>query len=86
VAFAIRPPTRPALRDEKFAVRSNCSKAEQKYQSAALAPAANGRVVGTAHKGTRFMALTAIAASDAAIAVFDAKYHYEFWRPITAIR
>ena len=32
------------------------------------------------------MALTAIAASDAAIAVFDAKYHYEFWRPITAIR
>jgi hypothetical protein len=34
----------------------------------------------------RFMALTAIAAADAAIAVFDAKYHYEFWRPITAIR
>jgi hypothetical protein len=34
----------------------------------------------------RFMALTAVAAADAAIAVFDAKYHYEFWRPITAIR
>jgi hypothetical protein len=34
----------------------------------------------------RFMALTAIAAADAGIAVFDAKYHYEFWRPITAIR
>jgi hypothetical protein len=34
----------------------------------------------------RLMALTAIAAADAAIAVFDAKYHYEFWRPITAIR
>src|SRR3954471_17072933 len=34
----------------------------------------------------RFMALTSIAASDAAVAVFDAKYHYEFWRPITAIR
>jgi PAP2 superfamily len=34
----------------------------------------------------RFMALTSIAAADAAIAVFDAKYHYEFWRPITAIR
>jgi hypothetical protein len=32
------------------------------------------------------MALTAVAAADAAIAVFDAKYHYEFWRPITAIR
>jgi hypothetical protein len=34
----------------------------------------------------RFMALTAIAAADAGFAVFDAKYHFEFWRPITAIR
>jgi hypothetical protein len=34
----------------------------------------------------RFMALTAMAGADAAIAVFDAKYRYEFWRPITAIR
>jgi len=28
----------------------------------------------------------AVAAADAYIAVMDAKYHYEFWRPITAIR
>jgi hypothetical protein len=34
----------------------------------------------------RFMALYAVALADAYIAVFDAKYHYEFWRPITAIR
>jgi hypothetical protein len=34
----------------------------------------------------RFMALFAVALTDAYIAVFDAKYHYEFWRPITAIR
>ena len=34
----------------------------------------------------RFMALIAVAKSDAFIAVFDAKYHYDFWRPITAIR
>jgi len=34
----------------------------------------------------RFMALFAVAAADAVIAVFDAKYKYEFWRPITAIR
>lgn len=34
----------------------------------------------------RFMALIAVARSDAFIAVFDAKYHYDFWRPITAIR
>jgi len=34
----------------------------------------------------RFMALVSIATMDAMIAVFDAKYKYEFWRPITAIR
>jgi hypothetical protein len=34
----------------------------------------------------RFMAAFAIAMTDAYIAVFEAKYHYEFWRPITAIR
>lgn len=34
----------------------------------------------------RFMALVSAAAADALIAVFDAKYKYEFWRPITAIR
>jgi PAP2 superfamily protein len=34
----------------------------------------------------RFMALFAVALADAYISVFDAKYHYEFWRPITAIR
>jgi hypothetical protein len=34
----------------------------------------------------RFMTLVAVGLNDALIAVFDAKYHYEFWRPITAIR
>jgi hypothetical protein len=34
----------------------------------------------------RFMALIAMARSDAFVAVFDAKYHYDFWRPVTAIR
>jgi hypothetical protein len=34
----------------------------------------------------RFMAAFSVALTDAYIAVFDAKYHYEFWRPITAIR
>jgi hypothetical protein len=34
----------------------------------------------------RFMALVSVAAADAAVAVMDAKYHYNFWRPITAIR
>jgi hypothetical protein len=34
----------------------------------------------------RFMALFAVTLTDAYIAAFDAKYHYEFWRPMTAIR
>jgi PAP2 superfamily len=34
----------------------------------------------------RFMALVAVGLNDAVISVLDAKYHYNFWRPITAIR
>jgi len=34
----------------------------------------------------RFMALVSVASVDSMIAVFDSKYKYEFWRPITAIR
>jgi len=34
----------------------------------------------------RFMALASTAVADSYIAVFDAKYHYDFWRPVTAIR
>jgi hypothetical protein len=34
----------------------------------------------------RLFALVAVARADALIAVFDAKYLYAFWRPLTAIR
>ena len=34
----------------------------------------------------RLMALVSVGLTDAIIAVLDAKYHYNFWRPITAIR
>ena len=34
----------------------------------------------------RLFAEAAVAMDDAMIAVFDAKYAYEFWRPVTAIR
>ena len=37
-------------------------------------------------QNARLLALTAEAIDDALIAVFDAKYQYNFWRPITAIR
>jgi hypothetical protein len=34
----------------------------------------------------RFFAMLATAGADAFIACWDAKYHYSFWRPVTAIR
>jgi len=37
-------------------------------------------------QNARLFAAVTQAAEDALIAVFDAKYHYGFWRPITAIR
>jgi hypothetical protein len=40
----------------------------------------------TALDNARLFALTSMVAADAFIAVFDAKYAYNFWRPITAIR
>jgi hypothetical protein len=34
----------------------------------------------------RLLALVALAAADAQVSVYDAKYHFNLWRPITAIR
>jgi hypothetical protein len=39
-----------------------------------------------ANENARLFALLAMATADAMVAVLDAKYHYEFWRPVTAIR
>jgi hypothetical protein len=37
-------------------------------------------------QNARFFAAATQATDDAVIAVFDAKYAYNFWRPVTAIR
>ena len=37
-------------------------------------------------QNARLFAAVAQATDDALIAVYDAKYHYHFWRPVTAIR
>jgi hypothetical protein len=37
-------------------------------------------------ENARLFALVSMAAGDALIAVFDAKYTYNFWRPVTAVR
>ncbi|MGH8025862.1 MAG: vanadium-dependent haloperoxidase [Pseudoxanthomonas sp.] len=40
----------------------------------------------TVTRNARLLMAVAQSMDDALIAVFDAKYHYHFWRPITAIR
>jgi hypothetical protein len=40
----------------------------------------------TLARNARYFAATAQAMDDALISVFEAKYHYNFWRPVTAIR
>jgi hypothetical protein len=47
----------------------------------ALATARNLNVVDT----TRLFAMLYTSGADAAIGCWDAKYHYSFWRPVTAI-
>ena len=39
----------------------------------------------TSSQAARMMAMVSVAYADGIIACFDAKYAYEFWRPITAI-
>ena len=40
----------------------------------------------TLQQNARLFALLNVAMADAAIGAWDAKYHYNFWRPVTAIR
>lgn len=51
-----------------------------------LARAVADRPGRTAPENARLLATLATAMDDALIAVFDAKYAYAFWRPVTAIR
>ena len=63
------------------------------FWEATLPPIYNGIVLSIADapgrevtQNARLFAAVAQAADDALLAVFDAKYHYNFWRPVTAIR
>ncbi len=53
------------------------------YPAARQASAAQGR---TLSENARIFALLAMAIWDGAVACFESKYHYDFWRPVTAIR
>ena len=73
--------------------RSDAQTAQAKFWEATLPSIYHGVVRSVAKAPGRdvtdnarlLMAVTQ-ATDDALIAVFDAKYHYNFWRPITAIR
>ncbi len=63
------------------------------FWEASLPPIYHGIVRSVANisgrsvtQNARLLAAVTQASDDALIAVFDAKYHYNFWRPITAIR
>jgi hypothetical protein len=64
-----------------------------RFWEATLPPIYHGLVRSVANapgrdvtQNARLFAAVTQAADDALIAVFDAKYHYGFWRPVTAIR
>jgi hypothetical protein len=52
----------------------------------AVARSVSGAAGRDVSDNARLLALAAMAMDDALIAVFDAKYTYNFWRPVTAIR
>lgn len=79
------------------AARSAVRSAEQtevaRFWETTLPPIYHGVVRSVAEqpgrdlmRNARLFAAVTQAVDDALIAVFDAKYHYGFWRPITAIR
>ena len=55
------------------------------FWNRAAATAAQQRRI-TLSENARLFALLNVAVADSAIAAWDAKYHFELWRPITAIR
>lgn len=82
-----------AMGAKNSAQRSAEQTAVAKFWEATLPPIYYGVVRSVADmpgrdvtRNARLYAVVAQATDDALIAVFDAKYHYAFWRPITAIR
>lgn len=78
----------------KSSTRRNAEQTEvARFWETTLAPIYHGIVRSVANQpgrevtqNARLFAAVTQAVDDAVIAVFDAKYHYNFWRPVTAIR
>ena len=82
-----------ALGGKDSASRTEEQTAIARFWEATLPPIYHGLVRSLATmpgrdvtQNARLFAAVTQATDDALVAVFDAKYHYNFWRPITAIR
>ncbi|MBW8190557.1 vanadium-dependent haloperoxidase [Neiella marina] len=82
-----------AIGEKNSAVRSPEQTAIAYFWQATLPPLYHGIIRSVAtqpHRdvtqNARLFAAVTTGIDDAVIAVFDGKYHYNFWRPITAIR
>lgn len=77
------PDLRPQDRTDVARFFAVSSPVQAWNQAARQASAAQGR---TLSENARIFALLGMAICDASIAAYDSKYHYNFWRPLTAIR
>jgi len=82
-----------AMGGQRSTARSTEQTAIARFWEATLPPIYHGVVRSVAEqpgrdvvRNARLFAAVTQATDDAVIAVFDAKYHHNFWRPITAIR
>jgi hypothetical protein len=76
-------PFRPQDRTDVARFYAASSPVQVWNAAARQAGAAQGK---TLSENARIFALLGMALCDASIAAFDAKYHYNLWRPVTAIR
>jgi hypothetical protein len=79
----IDSPFRPQDRTDVARFFAASSPVEAWNSAARQASAAQGLSLS---ENARVFALLAMAICDASIATFDTKYHYNLWRPVTAIR
>ena len=77
--LTIKPPAGPAPPPP----RCTCGTRPRARLARRQASAAQGK---TLSENARIFALLAMAICDGSIACFDTKFHYNFWRPVTAIR
>jgi hypothetical protein len=79
----IDSPFRPQDRTDVARFYAATSPVQTWNPAARQVSAAEGK---TLSQNARIFALLGMAMGDGSIAAFDTKYHYNFWRPVTAIR